>query len=232
MQDNQTGPSETGVPQGERPVAGFGLLVGAYAAIIRSEAGTEYYGQARALDALPAQKVRRLSELERGVIACVIDLPETLADAPYVLASRYGAMPHTLKILKDLAAGEALSPTAFALSVHNAVLGAASQLAGNKGGHTALSAGEDSLMAGFIECAARLSTGDEEVVLIVSDLRLQEEYAAFETVDADVQLACTLRRRNTPAVAPQADLPVPGPEAASQFLRLLASDTKELKWPI
>jgi len=224
-------------PVGERcndrsPAPHWGLEVGAYSGVLRTEEEIAYFGHARALEALPAQKVRRLSELERGVIACLIDLPTSEADVPYVLASRYGAMAHTLKILKDISGGQPLSPTAFALSVHNAVLGAASQITGNRGGHTAIAAGEMSVSAGYMECCARLAAGDPEVVLILSDFRLPGEYADFENAQADVQLACTLRLSEARPGLVASSLPAPGPDCARQFLDLLAMDTKDLKWCI
>src|SRR5690606_31159104 len=72
---------------------------------------------------LPAMQRRRLSRLARMAFAVATPLTEGQPPMPLVYASRHGETPRTFAILSDLARQEALSPTQFSLSVHNAVIG-------------------------------------------------------------------------------------------------------------
>ncbi len=172
------------------------LRVKAFSGLTRQNEKVTEFGDLKPLSDLPKRAVRRFSDLERGVISCLMGLNENLegglGNTPIVLASRYGAMTNTLELLRLINQEETLSPTAFSLSVHNAAVGVASQLTKNQGGHTAIAAGERSLHEGLTECYARLVDGQEQVVLIYSDCQLVKEYAHFGQVDVDVQFALLL----------------------------------------
>lgn len=169
------------------------LKIDAFAGLRRRNGDVEIVGDALAISDLPARKVRRFSDLEKGVIACVMGLGD-IGDATLVFASRYGAMGNTLNLLKAIAEGETLSPTAFSLSVHNAAIGVASQMTSNRGAHTAVAAGPDTIAMALVECASRLHEGEERVVLVYTDCRLSGEYEPFNAYDDEIQFACVLSR--------------------------------------
>lgn len=173
------------------------LEVSDFSGLVRQDGEVRTYGKLKPLKDLPKRAVRRLSNLERGVIACLMGLDEGqesgLGDIPIVLTSRYGAMSYTLGLLKDINANESLSPTAFSQSVHNAAVGVASQLTKNRGGHTAIAAGERSLLEGMTESYARLRDGEDQIILIFSECHLPDEYAHFENTEIDIQFAVLLK---------------------------------------
>lgn len=111
---------------------------------------------------------RRLSGLSRMVfrvaVDCLADEQESIA---YVLCSRYGEYNRSHGILNELAKGEPASATAFSNSVHNT---SASLFAIEKQDHaqsTAISGGEATLEAGFMEAWCLLSDGIAPAVLLV-----------------------------------------------------------------
>lgn len=139
------------------------------------------HGAVAPLDDLPRNMRRRLSSFDRMVARCVLGLKdETAQDEPIVFASNYGNMQLTLDLLNQLCEGESMSPAAFSASVHNAAVGFASLLTRNHGGHVAVSAGGDSLRAGFLEACLRLSEGDGGVLLVAADEPLPGVYAGFD----------------------------------------------------
>src|SRR5690554_5707018 len=72
---------------------------------------------------LPPMQRRRLSPLARMVFHVAWPLADKRARQPVVFSSRHGETPRNLALLTQLGLGEALSPTHFSLSVHNAVIG-------------------------------------------------------------------------------------------------------------
>lgn len=204
-----------------------------FAGILGQDEDTRLLGDALPLDQLPRRSTRRLTRLERGVVACLMGLdqacPNGLGDTTCVLASRYGPMNHTLSLLDGLLEGDLLSPTAFSLSVHNAALGAASQIISNHGGHTAVSAGEETLLAGLNECWSRLSDGLEQIVLVYSDLRLPDAYGAFDSAQLDVQFACLLRPGSDNRTSVTAH---PGGNASRSLLEAFADGVKQVEWAL
>lgn len=93
---------------------------------------------------------RRLSPLARGIFHCAQRVSPD-GDVPVVFASRHGEAARTLAILQDLAAEREVSPTAFSMSVHNAVPGIWSILKGNQAAATALAAGPETFGWGLVE---------------------------------------------------------------------------------
>lgn len=88
-----------------------------------------------------------------------------------IFASRHGDLSKTLVQLEDLAENEPLSPTQFALSVHNAVSGQLSIATGNALPSTTISAGKNTLEAALIVAYSRLKTCQElkELTVILAD---------------------------------------------------------------
>ncbi|MGB1263378.1 MAG: beta-ketoacyl synthase chain length factor [Cognaticolwellia sp.] len=100
---------------------------------------------------------------------------------PIVFSSRHGDLPKTSVLLADLVDENPLSPTAFGLSVHNAIPSLFSILTNNKQAINAISAGQDSFMMGLIDVYTRLKSGlAEEILFIHADQKLPKTYLGFQ----------------------------------------------------
>jgi len=179
---------------------------------------------------LPAMQRRRLGRLARMAFHVGWPLAEGRAPMPLVFMSRHGETPLTLDILRDLAAGEPLSPTQFSLSVHNAVIGLWSILRGETSEMTALAAAGDGLEHGLIEAAALLNDGAEAVLLVISEEKPPPAYAEWIT---DIPFSYAVGLVVTPgddwslalSPAPAADAPPTSPwPHALNLLRALATE--------
>ena len=103
-----------------------------------------------------------------------------LADNPTVYASRYGETGRCLDLLADQAKGDALSPTAFGLSVHNAIGAMIALTRGDRRNSSAIAAGRATAAAGVVEAVALLDDGATSASLIVYDSPLPAGYKCFE----------------------------------------------------
>jgi hypothetical protein len=120
---------------------------------------------------------RRLSVLARGFCHCAhrLDPP---AQARTVFASRHGEAARTLAVFKDLAAQAEVSPALFSLSVHNAVPGLWSILAGSRAPVSALAAGPETFLWGLVEALATYRAAPSAPVLFVfAEDRLPDPWA-------------------------------------------------------
>ena len=141
--------------------------------------------EAPALAAMPAMSRRRLNPLGRTAAQVAYELADptpaadTVAGTPMVYTSRYGDAGRSLALLADLARGEPISPTAFGLSVHNAIGAMVSIARGDRAHHSALAGGASSAGAGLIEAASLLADGEDSVVLVHYDAPLPGDYADF-----------------------------------------------------
>ena len=122
---------------------------------------------------LPSLKRRRLSSLARMVVSCAWPLAEGQAPMPMVFASRHGETSRSFKLLHDLADGEPLSPTAFGLSVHNAILGLWSILRKETEEGVALSGDSDMLEHALQEARLLLAAGAPRVLVVAAEERPQ-----------------------------------------------------------
>ena len=124
---------------------------------------------------LPAMQRRRLSNLSKAAMATAYDLLQG-RDIPILCCSVHGEARRTYALLQDVAAGEPLSPTAFGLSVHNAIVGQLSISLGIHAPALALAGGDYPLQSGFLEAAAMLAEGVPEVLLQFYEEPLPELY--------------------------------------------------------
>ncbi len=118
---------------------------------------------------------RRLSPMAKAAFATAYPLINE-RDIPLVCCSVHGEALRTYSLLRDAAAGEALSPTAFGLSVHNAIAGQLSILCDIKSPALALAGGDYPLQAGLLEAAGMLAEGVPELVLLFCEEPLPEMY--------------------------------------------------------
>lgn len=135
---------------------------------------------APALAQMPALARRRLTALGRTALQAAYWCRQAPTGMPVVFASRYGDADRSLALLADLARGEPLSPTAFGLSVHNAIGAQHSIARGDRADHVAVAAGAASAGAAMVEAAALLADGADEVMVVCYDAPLPGAYAVFD----------------------------------------------------
>jgi len=124
------------------------------------------------LKQIPASTRRRLSSYAKVLITAILELSERhpqLQYTPVILATRHGDLHRTEKLLRELVRGEILSPTQFALSVNNAVLGQYSMAVDNRQAMTTLSGGEQTYPLGWLEALSQLQNEAEQVLLVYAD---------------------------------------------------------------
>lgn len=139
------------------------------------------------LDWLKPIQRRRLSPFAKLAISCAynaLQQADELSQTDIIFGTRHADLHKTNMMLKDLAVNHELSPTAFSLSVHNAVPGLLSIFTENKNQHTTITSGRDTLMMCLVEAYIRLkSTAATEILVVVADEVLPDEHLA----DADEQ---------------------------------------------
>lgn len=135
-----------------------------------------------ALAEIPAMQRRRIERLGRMAIqaACWCEAGDGAdAQVPLVFASRHGDVARSIELLESLAGDAALSPTAFGLSVHNAVAALYSIARGQRGNYLALAAGRSTVEAACVEAFGLLAEGAPEVRVVCYEAPLPSVYAGF-----------------------------------------------------
>lgn len=127
---------------------------------------------------LPMMMSRRLSAGSRMAVDTGLELMQRHAVDALVFSSRHGELEKNYRIQQALHAQEELSPTVFAMSVHNAAVGTLSIAAGADLPSTAIAAGIDSFQQALIECYLLLSDGHQRVLLVDHDSLLPDFYLA------------------------------------------------------
>ncbi|MCV2350871.1 beta-ketoacyl synthase chain length factor [Paucibacter sp. Y2R2-4] len=170
-----------------------------------------------ALAAMPAMMRRRIDPLGRAALQSAYEV-QPAETIPLVFASRWGELARSVGMLEQLAQAQPLSPTAFSLSVHNAIGALYSIARGDRSNYQAVSAGAHSAEAGFAEAQALLADGAAGVLLVVFDAALPDCYSAFRTTDASTftrAWACLLRPADAEPSAQGLRLTAKRPLAAS-----------------
>ncbi|KAA5924402.1 beta-ketoacyl synthase chain length factor [Achromobacter xylosoxidans] len=131
------------------------------------------------LEFLPPMQRRRLSPMARAVFECAWPVAEGQPPMPLVYASRHGETTRNFGLLQSLAAGEPLSPTAFGLSVHNAVGGQWSIIRRETTESIALSAEDDGLEHAFLEAGLLLADGHDNVLVVLAEEQPPAPYSPW-----------------------------------------------------
>ncbi|MDC6162434.1 beta-ketoacyl synthase chain length factor [Achromobacter xylosoxidans] len=189
------------------------------------------------LEFLPPMQRRRLSPMARAVFECAWPVAAGQPPMPLVFASRHGETTRSFGLLQALAAGEPLSPTAFGLSVHNAIAGQWSIIRRETDESVALSAEEDGLELAFLEAGLLLAEGHDNVLVVLAEERPPAPYSPWID-DVPFSYAAAFRLRAgfdwrlensaDPASRPDgtaADSAAPGWPNALNLLRHLALRT-------
>lgn len=130
--------------------------------------------------AMPPMLRRRAGFLGKMALEVAYQCLDGRGDIPTVFCSRHGDVTRAVELLTDLANGEALSPTAFGMAVHNAIPGLFTIARGDRANHIALAAGAASIEHAVIEACGLLADGAPAVLLVACDCPLPELFTPFE----------------------------------------------------
>jgi hypothetical protein len=110
---------------------------------------------------------RRISSLGKMGLKVAHDCVASTGEVRLVFASRHGELRRTTEILQDLVHGQPVSPTAFSLSVLNAMAGVFGIVRHDRSATIAVSAGMETLSYGLLEAYAQFAANPAEPVLFV-----------------------------------------------------------------
>lgn len=128
---------------------------------------------------LPKAQRRRLSSFNKLALSCLSNVAADAQTCPLVFASRHGDLCKTVELIKDVAKNDELSPTQFALSVHNATSGIFSTALKNNAPTTTISAGGLTFSQGLLEAMMQAKQGGQPVIFCYCDMPPPHEYGAF-----------------------------------------------------
>lgn len=165
---------------------------------------------------VPAMTRRRIDPLGRAALQVAWWAQGDAPTGPVVFTSRWGEIARSVALLRQLCQGEALSPTAFSLSVHNASSAQYSIARGDTANYSAISAGAASASAGVCEAVGLLAGGAPQVLVVSVEAELPEPYQPFESHPGPLRAWAVLLepanaglrlRAGAPASAPASGLP-------------------------
>jgi hypothetical protein len=183
---------------------------------------------------LPPMLRRRCGPLARVMLsaACGCGTPDELAHVSTVFASRHGNVNESIELMHRLAGREALSPTRFSHTVHNAQAALFSIAVGNRHGSSSLGAGAETFACGWLEALAFLERAPERpVLLVVGDVPLDPLFAPLVEEPRGIYAAAFLLERA--GAAPGVSLRVQPAERLGVSLRVEQAEPggPALRWP-
>jgi len=145
-------------------------------------------------ECVPKMLQRRLSPLSRAVFNVADQCVKSGKTYPVVFSSAHGEICKSLEMLKTIQAGDELSPTAFSLSVHNAIAGLFSIAYSNSQEITVIAPGLEGIAPAFIEALGMLHEGADEVLIILYDEPIADFYP-IAPFNLDTTYPCVLALR-------------------------------------
>lgn len=118
---------------------------------------------------LPMMTARRLSPGSRLAVECGLAILRRQAVDAIVYTSRHGELERNFRILSALATEREISPTDFAMSVHNSAVGNLTIAAQQPLVSSSLSAGIDTFQQGLCEVLALHQAGYKRVLIVDFD---------------------------------------------------------------
>lgn len=118
---------------------------------------------------LPMMTARRLSSGSKLAVECGLAMLRRHDIDAVLYTSRHGELERNYRILHALATEQALSPTDFALSVHNSAVGNLTIAAKHPIVSSSLSAGRDTFQQGLCEVICLLQAGYQRVLMVDFD---------------------------------------------------------------
>jgi hypothetical protein len=143
---------------------------------------------------VPKMLQRRLSPLARVVFNAANGCLAAGEMLPTVFSSAHGEICKSLEMLKAIQAGDEISPTAFSLSVHNAIAGLFSMAYANQLELTVIAPGLEGIAPAFIEALGLLQEGADEVLLVLYDEPIADFYP-FSPFNLNAHNTCALALR-------------------------------------
>jgi hypothetical protein len=167
--------------------------------------------------------LRRRAERMGRALLHVLSRPELpYAGQPLILCSRWGELPRSLALQRELARDGRVSPQQFSMSVHNATGGLFMMAQKAHAPLTALAAAEETALAGLQEAAIQLADGAASVWLCFSEEPLPEEYRQLDATPQHADyFALLLELTAGEAFHLQPEACVPAEHAPTSPLRLL-----------
>jgi hypothetical protein len=145
------------------------------------------------LNEMPAMLRRRAGRLGKTALHTAYQAADQCTGYPVIFASRYGDMAQSVEQLQLLAQSGALSPSAFSMSVHNAISALFSIARKDTASYTAIAAGKETIEAAFTEAIGLLADGAASVLLVYYDEPLPAPHHVFtETPTFAHAFACRL----------------------------------------
>jgi hypothetical protein len=143
---------------------------------------------------VPKMLQRRLSPLAKAVLnsseKCIVKDEQI----PIVFSSTHGEICKSLEMLIEIQAGNEVSPTAFSLSVHNAIAGLFSIINANQQEITVIAPGQEGIAPAFLEGLGILQEGADAVLLVLYDQPIADFYPVNPfNLNAENTCALTLR---------------------------------------
>lgn len=143
---------------------------------------------------IPKNIQRRLSPLAKFVFNVTANLVESNQSLPLVFSTAHGESSKSLEMLEELANNGEISPTAFSLSVHNAISGLFSMAYSNHAEMTVIAPAEDGIAPAFIEALGLLHENNDEVLLVFYDEPLPDFYlSSTDDYDSPITVALALK---------------------------------------
>ncbi len=172
---------------------------------------------------LPAMQRRRLSPLARAAFHVIEKVMENAELCPSIFCSTYGETQRTYGILSDIAHQQEISPTAFSLSVHNAISGQFTIFFNNTHPTSAMAPSENDYLTAFADALGQLDEQAKSVLLVFYEEALPEFYQPYAR-STDYPCAMALRiskpdiaqksvytlsfNANNPTVTPENPMPI------------------------
>lgn len=151
--------------------------------------------QQPAIKSIPPLLRRRFDLQGKMAAACVMDCLDDLNGIPIVFCSRHGEVARSAEMLSSMSNGEPVSPTAFSLSVHNAVAGLLSIIRADRSNYITISSRSSLVESGIIETYGLLNDGAEKVLLVVYGNTLPECFSAYKEQDEQAfAFACLIEK--------------------------------------
>lgn len=121
------------------------------------------------LTALPMMTARRLNSGSKLAVDIGLAMLQHHAIDAVVYSSRHGELERNYRILHALATGQSVSPTDFAMSVHNSAVGNLTITARQAIVSSSISAGLDTFQQALCEVLSLLQAGYSRVLLVDFD---------------------------------------------------------------
>lgn len=128
------------------------------------------------LTALPVMTARRLNSGSKLAVDIGLAMLQNHTIDAVVYSSRHGELERNYRILHALATGQPVSPTDFAMSVHNSAVGNLTITARQPIVSSSVSAGLDTFQQSLCEVLSLLQAGYSRILLVDFDGSLPEFY--------------------------------------------------------